>query len=265
MAQTIYQVDAFTDRAFAGNPAGVCLLPSPADEAWMQAVASEMNLAETAFLYTDGDAFALRWFTPAIEVDLCGHATLASAHVLWQTGVLAKGRQARFMTKSGLLTADQDGDWIRLDFPATPATEVEAPEGLLEALGVTSRYVGRSTFDYLVEVASEAEVRAVAPDFGRLRLVDCRGVIVTAAASTAGFDFVSRFFAPAAGINEDSVTGSSHCCLAPYWAEKLGKRDLVAYQSSSRGGVLRLRVAENDRIHISGQAKTVLRCELLVD
>jgi len=264
MSQTIYQVDAFTDRPFAGNPAGVCLLESPAADEWMQAVAREMNLSETAFLHRDGDGYGLRWFTPSVEVDLCGHATLASAHALWQTGVLTPRQQARFLTRSGLLTAELEGDWIRLDFPATPASPVEAPVVLLEALGVKALRVGRTVFDYVVEVASEDEVRAAAPDFGALGRIECRGVMVTAPASMPGYDFVSRFFAPAAGIDEDPVTGSAHSCLAPYWSERLGKRELVAYQASARGGVLRVRMAGEGRVHISGQAVTVMRCELLV-
>ncbi|HEX9611054.1 MAG TPA: PhzF family phenazine biosynthesis protein [Gemmatimonadales bacterium] len=261
MSLPIVQVDAFTDRPFAGNPAAVCVLPAPADADWMQDVAREMNLSETAFLVRRHDGFDLRWFTPAVEVDLCGHATLASAHVLWQDGHLPPGAQARFHTKSGLLAADRRGKWIELDFPATRAAPAPAPPGLLEALHVTPRFVGRSRFDYLLEVDGEETVRSVRPDFGALARVDARGVIVTSRAATDGYDFVSRFFAPRAGVPEDPVTGSSHCALAPYWGGKLGKPALVGYQASARGGVVRTRLA-GDRVILGGQAVTVLRGDL---
>jgi PhzF family phenazine biosynthesis protein len=262
MGQPIVQVDAFTDRPFAGNPAGVCVLDGPADPGWMQHVAREMNLAETAFLYKDADEYHLRWFTPAIEVDLCGHATLASAHVLWSEGYLAPGEQARFQTLSGLLTAGQRGDWIELDFPAEPASPVAAPERLLGALGVEPVNVGRNRMDIIVEVASEAIVRGAQPDMGILGTVPTRGVIVTSRSAAPDYDFVSRFFAPAAGIPEDPVTGSAHCCLAPYWAERLGKDELVGYQASARGGIVRVRLA-GDRVKLLGQAVTVIRGELV--
>ena len=261
MPLRIVQVDAFTSKLFAGNPAAVCVLPGPRDERWMQAVASEMNLSETAFLHRESDAWRLRWFTPSVEVALCGHATLASAHVLWQDGHLPEGAQARFLTKSGLLTADRRGEWIELDFPGTGPIPASAPEGLTAALGVTPRYVGKTRFDYLLEVVDEAAVRAVRPDFFALERVEARGVIVTAPASHDGFDFVSRFFAPRAGVNEDPVTGSSHCALGPYWSEQLGKRELLAYQASARGGVVRVRVT-GDRVALGGQAVTVLQGDL---
>jgi len=262
MPVRITQVDAFTDRPFAGNPAAVCVLPATADPAWMQDVAREMNLAETAFLVRQSDGYDLRWFTPAVEVDLCGHATLASAHVLWEEGDLAPATQARFHTKSGLLTADRRDSWIELDFPATPAPAAPPPAGLVEALGAKPRFVGRSRFDYLVEVDSEATVRGLAPDLGALAGVAARGVIVTSATDeNSPYDFVSRFFAPQSGVPEDPVTGSAHCALAPYWAAKLGMTDLVAYQASARGGELLLRVV-GDRVRLSGQAVTVLRGEL---
>src|SRR5512133_354759 len=242
MSQTIYQVDAFTDQPFAGNPAAVCILPQPVSEAWMQAVAREMNLSETAFLLQQPDGFSLRWFTPAVEVELCGHATLASAHVLFETGRLRAGEQARFHTLSGLLTAARDGAWLEMDFPATPEAPAEAPTDLTAALGVTPRYVGKNVFDYLVEVADEETVRNLAPDFGRLARVSMRGVIVTARAASPEYDFVSRWFGPAAGVAEDPVTGSAHCCLAPYWAARLGKTEMVGFQASPRGGVVRVRL-----------------------
>jgi PhzF family phenazine biosynthesis protein len=262
MSLRITQVDAFTHRPFAGNPAAVCVLPAAAGAAWMQNVAKEMNLAETAFLVPQRDGYDLRWFTPAVEVDLCGHATLASAHVLWEDGHLPATTQARFHTKSGLLTADRRDAWIEMDFPSTPAEPATPPVGLVEALGVQPRFVGRSRFDYLVEVESESTVRQLDPDLGALGRVECRGVIVTSPADRAGdHDFVSRFFAPRAGVPEDPVTGSAHCSLAPYWSAKLGKKELVGYQASARGGVVRVRV-QGDRVHLGGQAVTVLRGEL---
>ena len=263
MSGNIFKVDSFTEKPFAGNPAGVCILAESRDEKWMQSVAREMNLSETAFLRRGTDGFDLRWFTPTIEVELCGHATLASAHILWETGELAHNEQARFHTKSGLLTAARIDGLIELDFPAQREEPAEAPEGLIEALGVTPRYVGRNVFDYLVEVESQEIVRDCAPDFARLRKIPTRGVAVTAAASSAGFDFVSRFFAPALGVDEDPVTGSAHCCLGPYWGAKLGKTEFTAYQSSERGGIIRVRLA-GDRVLLGGHAVTILRGELAV-
>lgn len=261
MGLRIVQVDAFTDTPFRGNPAAVCVLPDERDAAWMQAVAAEMNLSETAFLLKRADGFGLRWFTPAVEVDLCGHATLASAHVLWEDRHLAREAQARFQTRSGLLTADRRGEWIELDFPVKPATPAAAPPGLAEALGAAPKYVGRNQFDYLVEVDSEDTVRALAPDHTALATLPVRGVIVTSRASTHGFDFVSRFFAPGSGIAEDPVTGSSHCALGPFWGARLGKTQMLAYQASARGGVVRVRLA-GERVALGGQAVTVLRGEL---
>ena len=254
----IAQVDAFTDTPFRGNPAGVCVLQAPRPAQWMQSVAAEMNVAETAFLEPRADGFGLRWFSPLVEIDLCGHATIASAHVLWESGRLPASTQARFHTRSGLLTADRRGAWIELDFPATPAVATEAPPGMMAALGVTPKWVGRSPFDYLVEVDSEDTVRGVQPDLKALAAFETRGVIVTAPSASRSYDFVSRFFAPRAGIDEDPVTGSSHCCLGPYWAARVGKREMTAYQASARGGVVRVRLA-GDRIGLGGQAVTVLR------
>ncbi|HTG36580.1 MAG TPA: PhzF family phenazine biosynthesis protein [Thermoanaerobaculia bacterium] len=258
----LYQVDAFTDRPFAGNPAAVCLLPEPRDARWMQDVAREMNLSETAFLDPVEGGFNLRWFTPAIEVELCGHATLASAHVLWATGRLGAGETARFHTLSGLLTAERQGEWISLDFPARRVEAVEAPAGLLAALGAEPWFVGKSRYDYFVEVPSEDAVRALIPDFQALKSLPVRGVVVTARSSAARFDFVSRFFAPGLGVDEDPVTGSAHCTLGPYWASRLEKEDLLAYQASARGGVVKVRV-EGDRVKLGGQAVMVLRGRLL--
>lgn len=262
MGCRLLQVDAFTDRAFAGNPAAVCLLDRPADAPWMQNVAREMNLSETAFLSPRADGYDLRWFTPAAEVDLCGHATLATAHVLWSERLLDPGATARFHTRSGWLTADRRGDWIELDFPSQAVAPQEAPAGLLAALGVRPQFVGKNKTDYLVEVAAEREVRALAPDFGKFRSLPIRGVIVTSRAATPGVDFVSRFFAPAVGVDEDPVTGSAHCALAPHWAPRLAKDEMIGYQASSRGGTVRVRLA-GDRVKLGGQAVTVLTGELV--
>ena len=262
MTLPIVQVDAFTSEPFLGNPAAVCVLPEDRDASWMQKVAREMNLSETAFLRERPDGFGLRWFTPAVEVDLCGHATLASAHVLWETGRLAPPEMARFHTRSGLLTAVRRGDWIELDFPSTPNEPAEAPPGLVEALGATPRYVGRNRFDYLVELEGEDAVRNLRPDFTRLAAVAARGIIVTSRSATPDRDFVSRFFAPAVGVNEDPVTGSAHCALTPFWSQRLKKDKLVAHQISQRGGVLKVQL-DGARVHLGGQAVTVLRGELL--
>ena len=260
--QPFTQVDAFADRPFAGNPAAVCVLPGPRDEGWMQLVAREMNLAETAFLVRRTDGYDLRWFTPVSEVDLCGHATLASAHVLWDEGHLAPDAQARFHTRSGLLTAARSDGLIWLDFPATPAVTAPAPPELERGLGVRLRFVGRTPFDYLVEVDSEATVRELAPDVTLLARLPVRGVIVTAASATTGREFVSRFFAPAVGVPEDPVTGSAHCALAPFWGARLGRTELSGYQASARGGLVRVRLV-GDRVQLGGQAVSVLRGALL--
>ena len=262
MSTHIVQVDAFTSTPFAGNPAAVCVLPEARDEQWMQAVAREMNLSETAFLVREEEGFQLRWFTPAVEVDLCGHATLASAHVLWEDGHLAAGAQARFFTRSGLLTATRRDDWIEMDFPAAVDEPAPAPAGLLEALGVSATYVGKSRFDYLVEVESESVVREIQPNLSLLASVPTRGVMVTSWAGKAEYDFVSRFFGPRVGVNEDPVTGSAHCCLGPYWGRKLGRDELVGYQASARGGTVRIRL-EDTRVILAGQAVTVMRGDLI--
>jgi PhzF family phenazine biosynthesis protein len=258
----LLQVDAFTSEPFRGNPAAVCLLDRERADSWMQDVAGEMNLSETAFLLPRDDGFSLRWFTPAVEVALCGHATLASAHALWEEQVLAPSETARFHTKSGVLTAERKGEWIELDFPATREQPAEAPDGLLSSLGVTEAvYVGRNKFDYLVEVASEELVRSLDPDHTQLRKIPVRGVIVTSRATMPDADFVSRFFAPGSGVDEDPVTGSAHCCLTPYWATRLGKDAMTAYQASRRGGFVRVRL-DGERVKLGGQAVTVVRGEL---
>lgn len=229
----------------------------------MQSVASEMNLSETAFLLRRDDGFSLRWFTPAVEVDLCGHATLASAHVLWEESILPLLATARFHTRSGVLTADRNGEFIELNFPATEAAASDAPAGLLEALGAKAVFVGRNRFDYLVQVESEDEVRSLNPDHRALKKIPVRGIIVTARATGGDYDFVSRFFAPGSGIDEDPVTGSAHCTLTPFWAGRLGRTELTAYQASLRGGFIRVRL-DGGRVRLGGRAVTVLRGDLLV-
>jgi len=260
MAVKIYQVDAFTERPFGGNPAAVCILAGPKDAVWMQNVAKEMNLSETAFLHNEEEGFNLRWFTPAAEVDLCGHATLASAHILWETGLLNPKAQAIFHTRSGILTAEKKGGEIELNFPATPEEPANALPALLEALRITPQYVGRSKFDFLIEVGSEESLRKIEPDFSLMKTVPIRGTIVTSVATSSPYDFISRFFAPRVGVNEDPVTGSAHCTLGPFWSRRLGKHEFIAYQASERGGVLRVRLA-GDRVYLGGQAVTVFRGE----
>lgn len=258
-------VDAFTDRPFAGNPAAVCLLPGPnwPDEGWLQSLAMEMNLSETAFTFKRADgSFPLRWFTPKVEVDLCGHATLAAAHALWLTGTADAGQPIRFDTRSGPLSAVKNGDEIELDFPAKPCVPTDPPPGLLEALGISRpQFVGNNRSDYLIELDSEAAVRSLAPDFRRLAAVPCRGVIATARSSDKNFAFLSRFFAPAVGIDEDPVTGSAHCALAVHWAAKLETNAMLGYQASARGGVVRVTVA-GDRVRLGGKAVAVMEGRL---
>ena len=262
MGQRITIVDAFTHVAFAGNPAAVCVLTEPTTDAWMQSVAQEMKHSDTAFCIPLQDgSFALRWFTPGGEVRLCGHATLATAHVLWEEGWLEHRKTARFSTLSGELTAAPLGRVIELDFPARPPGEVEAPAGLLGSLGVAPSWVGRDVDDYVVLLADEAAVRACNPDFGTLRSVETRGIVITAPAARDDVDFVSRFFAPRLGIDEDPATGSSHCCLAPFWAERLGKTRLTARQLSARGGELEVDLT-GDRVKLRGTCVTTLRGNL---
>ncbi len=258
----VFTVDAFTDRPFAGNPAAVCLLDGPRDADWMQSVAAEMNLSETAFVHPHADGFAMRWFTPSVEVELCGHATLAAAHVLWAEDDVDEA--IRFQTNSGVLACTRDNNLIELDFPSTPAQEAEPPSGLVDALGVRPSFVGKSCFDKLLVVETEELVRSLKPDFAQLREITMRGVIVTSTSADPRFDFVSRYFAPGVGIDEDPVTGSAHCCLGPFWSERLGKSDMTALQASARGGVVRVRV-EGDRVHLGGRAVTVMKGHLIDD
>jgi predicted PhzF superfamily epimerase YddE/YHI9 len=256
----IYQIDAFTEKPFTGNPAVVCFLESEKDNVWMQKVAMEMNLSETAFLIPKEGGYDLKWFTPTVEVDLCGHATLASAHAIWEEALRPKDTPVDFYSKSGTLTARFTDGWIEMDFPSLRVEKEDPPEGLLEALHVQAVFTGRNSYDYLVEVASETTLRKMRPDFMKLVKIDTRGVIVTARGTE--HDFVSRFFAPAAGIAEDPVTGSAHCALAPYWCEKLKKDSLTGFQASERGGIVRVRNG-GERVVLAGKAVTVLTGNLV--
>jgi len=259
----LLQIDAFTSVAFAGNPAAVCFLDHERDDTWMQSVAAEMNLSETAFLFPLDERWSLRWFTPTIEVDLCGHATLAAAHAMWETGVLPRESPAQFATRSGPLVASRSRDLIELDFPAKPVVPAPAPPGLLDALGAADDVaVYRNEFDYFVELADEGSVVALAPSHGAFLSVAARGVIVTAASKVDGVDFVSRFFAPGSGIDEDPVTGSAHCALAPFWGARFGLTELTGYQASRRGGTVHVRL-QGDRVVLGGHAVTVMRGELV--
>lgn len=264
MTTRIWTVDAFADAPFSGNPAGVCLLEAPAAEAWMRAVAAEMNHSETAFLVPGADVntFSLRWFTPEAEVELCGHATLASAHVLWSGGHVAKDQTIRFDTLSGPLAASSgDGGLIWLDFPSESGAPAALPEGMDQALGVTFKAAHANRMDFLVEVEGEDDVLRCSPDLVRLRSMNCRGVIVTARSSRAGVDFVSRFFAPAVGVDEDPVTGSAHCFLGPYWGARLGRTSLTARQISRRSGTVLVRL-DGERVRLGGRAVTILQGEM---
>jgi predicted PhzF superfamily epimerase YddE/YHI9 len=259
-----FVVDAFTSRPFAGNPASVVLLDRWRDEAWLQNVAMEMNLSETAYLVPNDQGFHLRWFTPKVEVDLCGHATLASARVLAHLGRLSEGSAVSFATRSGVLSASRSGERFHLDFPITKAEASHAPFGLIESLNVKPKFIGRNKFDFLVDVGSESILRDLVSDFKQMATVDCRGVIVTAISDDPKYEFVSRFFAPAAGIDEDPVTGSAHCCLAEYWSRLLGKTKLVGFQASRRGGIVHVEVQKN-RVILGGEAVIVAQGHLLMD
>lgn len=272
MKQTIIQVDAFTAQPFQGNPAAVCVLDKPAEQAWMQQVAQEMNLSETAFVTPREDGFDLRWFTPTTEVPLCGHATLATAHVLWSEGHLAKDKSAQFYTQSGVLIAKliscDQGDWVQLDFPANFSEETAVPSDLIAALGISSpevkvRAVQKNSLGYLVEIDSAQAVRDLQPNFSLLKTLAIPDVIVTSLArEDSEYDFVSRFFAPGLGIDEDPVTGAAHCCLAPYWRTRLSKDNFLAQQVSARGGVIKVVYDGDSRVLLQGQAITFLRGEI---
>lgn len=261
MGIQVFHVDAFSSRPFGGNPAGVCILTEPRSYLWMQRVAEEMNLPETTFLRQEEEGFNLRWFTPSVEVELSGHGTLASAHVLWELGLLKENEKAHFSTLSGWLHASKHDGWIEVDFPAEPEEEAVAPSEMVRALDVPVQYVGLNRLDYLVELESETAVRMIKPDVELLKHLPVRAIIVTAPSSSPEYDYVSRFFAPGIGINEDPVTGSSHCSLGPYWSKKLGKKELIAYQASRREGVVKIRI-EHERVFVGGQAVTIFSGEL---
>jgi PhzF family phenazine biosynthesis protein len=262
MSKTLHIIDAFTDQPFAGNPAAICILDQPVEDTWMKFVAREMNLSETAFLHPMEGGFALRWLTPTVEVKLCGHATLAAAFALWETGVLPADQKARFHTLSGWLTCRREGDWIEMDFPAVACEPCDAPAGMEQALGCELIACGFNGMDYLVEVASEKVLRGLKPNLTALSAFPVRGVIVTCRGETAEHDFLSRFFAPAAGVNEDPVTGSAHCALGPYWQGKLGQSDFTAFQASERGGLVKLSVRD-DQVLLRGQAVMMSKVELM--
>ena len=248
----IYTVDAFTDGPRSGNPAAVCILEKEIPERTKQRIASQVNLSETAFLLEKEGVFELRWFTPETEVDLCGHATLASAHILFTLGIIPAAEDAVFSTKSGVLTARKRNDLIEMDFPSEDPWEVETPEDLLMAVSAAPLYVGRNRFDYVALYESEAIVRSAVPRLNQIRKLDSRGLIITSVSSSDRYDFVSRFFAPSAGIDEDPVTGSAHCCLCPFWSRRLGKKELIGHQASERGGLVHTRLLEK-RVFLSGK------------
>jgi PhzF family phenazine biosynthesis protein len=264
LSPKIYQVDSFTEKPFKGNPAGVCILSEPKDDPWMLKLANEMNLSETAFLLKVKDGYQLRWFTPEVEVDLCGHATLATAHILWSEAYVDNQTEINFFTRSGVLTAKNSNGWIELDFPAKPQIEENVPEEVIKALKIKPLYSGRNKSDYLIEVESEETVTNLKPNFELLKLAPVRAVIVTSKSTTHEYDFISRFFAPSVGVNEDPVTGSAHCCLGPYWSHKLGKSDLIGYQASKRSGIIKVKV-QGDRVVLCGRAVTIFKGELVVD
>ena len=270
MSLPIFQVDAFADQAFRGNPAAVVLLDEDRPTEWMQQVAAEMNLSETAFVrHLQDDRYSLRWFTPGLEVDLCGHATVATAHVLWSENRVPDRRAITFESRSGDLPVAAVGDTIQLNFPATPPESCTPPAGLIESFrhagaAVSPKYVGRSRFDYFVVLETETQIRELEVDFRQLMDCECRGVIVTAIAGAGpSYDFVSRFFGPAAGVDEDPVTGSAHCCLAVYWSEQLQREKMTGYQASARGGLVGIE-RQGDRVLLQGTAVSVLAGQLLV-
>jgi PhzF family phenazine biosynthesis protein len=263
MTHELHLVDAFTGTPFRGNTAAVCIMDGPADPVWMQQVAGEMKHSETAFLNPGPGSWNLRWFTPEREVNLCGHATIAAAFTLWITGRENPKSAIAFETQSGTLTAQKDDDWITIDFPAEPVTSAASVPGLDRALGVSPIFVGRNRFDILAELPSAADLCTLEPDMVALAAIPTRGIIVTAASDLPHFDFVSRFFAPAIGVPEDPVTGSAHCCLGPYWGEKLKKTELDGFQCSARGGTVKVTLNGN-RVILGGHAVHISSGQLLV-
>ena len=264
MKQSILQIDSFTKQPYRGNPAAVCVLEAERDDRWMQFVAKEMNLSETAFLLKQEQGYNLRWFTPKTEVPLCGHATLASAHALWTEGYASTGQALDFQTKSGLLTATYKDDWIELNFPVSRSQDIPPITKLQDALGVPIKTFAYNSLGYLVEIGNSKQVEQLEPNFSLIGQLPISNVIVTSlAAESSAYDFVSRFFAPGLGINEDPVTGAAHCCLASYWRERLHKDNFLAYQASERGGEIKVYYDGGDRVLLQGQAVTVMRGELL--
>ncbi len=264
MSLPLLLIDAFTDQPFRGNPAAVCLLEHEPPSAWMQSVAAEMNQAETAFVWLEKADFGLRWFTPTVEVDLCGHATLAAAHALWETQRLAPGEVAHFQTRSGLLSCRRTGEWTAMDFPAEPPVQMDTQYDFSAMLGADPIWTGRNRMDYFVQLHSGTALREITPDLAAIAELPARGLIVTARADTADYDFASRFFAPQAGVPEDHVTGSAHCALGPFWADRIGKSQLIGFQASSRGGFVEIAVLEQMRVELRGKALTVLTGTLAV-
>lgn len=263
MNQTIIQVDSFTNTPFKGNPAAVCVLETAREDSWMQIVAREMNLSETAFAIEQGAEYNLRWFTPTTEVPLCGHATLATAHVLWAEGYASTGQAINFQTKSGLLTAKYHNDWIELDFPVNRSQDIPPITKLQDALGARIKTFAYNSLGYLVELNSPQAVEKLQPNLSLIKQLPVANVIVTSlAAENSPYDFISRFFAPGLGIDEDPVTGAAHCCLAPYWRDRLHQDSFFAYQASSRGGEIKVNYDGGDRVLLQGQAVTVMRGEL---
>jgi len=262
MSAEIHIIDAFTSTQFCGNPAAVCITEEEKGSTWMQSVATEMNHSETAFLHRLDDGWSLRWFTPEAEVDLCGHATLAAAYVIWSTGREDEGSRIRFRTLSGILTATRDSSGIALDFPAVPVTVCDPPGGIEAAFRCPVVFSGRTKFDLFYELASATDVCTLDPDMGALATLPARGIIVTARSDMPAYDFVSRFFAPSVGIPEDPVTGSAHCSLGPYWGERLGKTRMTGFQCSPRGGVVRVTL-QDDRVILTGDTVPVLTGQLL--
>ncbi len=258
-----YIVDSFTDKPFSGNPAATFILEKDISDELKQNIASEINLSETSFVLKKDDSFRLRWFTPIKEAGLCGHATLAAAHILWEVGVLDIKEEAVFETKSGILKARKNNYLIEMDFPIESPVEADCPEELLKAIGYQPIFVGKNRMDYLAVYENEEVVRKVIPNFEYLKKLDCRGLIISAKSSSDKYDFVSRFFAPNSGIDEDPVTGSAHCCLAPFWSKRLGKKELIGFQASKRGGVVYTKL-KDDTVLLSGNAVTVMKSETLI-
>jgi PhzF family phenazine biosynthesis protein len=269
MKLPLFTVDAFTSKPFAGNPAAVIILNEPIKDSLMQSIAEEINLAETAFVMKEKDkpGFSLRWMTPVMEVDLCGHATLATAFTLWQQNICSRTEPILFNTRSGELTASYKNGLIELNFPVIPEKEIKYPKELITAIGgVQPKYVGMTKWNYIIELENENAVRNLKPDYNVMLGLPGWGTIITAKADDGnpdGFDFISRFFAPEKGIQEDPVTGSAHCALAPYWQKRLGKNSFKAYQASPRGGVLGVRI-DGDRVFLTGNAVSVINGEIIV-